>query len=173
MRKIIDNRKYDTETARKLAEVSHGAQSDFKHYEETLYVKRTGEHFLYGYGHAASKYAEYVDGGGWGAGERIIPLTYAEAREWAERELDADEYEEIFGEVPEGDDESVTVSLRIKASTRELLRRMAWGSDSTQGAVLDGIVADAASRRDAVGRMAAEHGLTVGGLIDDMAEASL
>nr|DAZ19094.1 MAG TPA: putative endoribonuclease [Caudoviricetes sp.] len=143
MRKIIDNRKYDTETARKLAEVSHGAQSDFKHYEETLYVKRTGEHFLYGYGHAASKYAEYVDGGGWGAGERIIPLTYAEAREWAERELDADEYEEIFGEVPEGDDGSVTVSLRIKASTRELLRRMASESGRAQGEILDEIVSRA------------------------------
>lgn len=51
MKKIINGKKYDTETATSVGEYSSNyACSDYKHYDETLYKKKTGEFFLYGEG---------------------------------------------------------------------------------------------------------------------------
>lgn len=102
MNKIIRGKKYDTETATKLAEWNNEfRRSDFNWFRETLYRKRTGEFFLYGEGGPMSKYAERAGSNGWGYGERIEPMTIEEAQEWAERYLTADEYENIFGAVEE------------------------------------------------------------------------
>lgn len=143
MKRIIGGKKYDTETAEEVAEVTHGNRRQFEYYEETLYRKRTGEYFLYGYGYAASRYAKQVCGDFVPGGD-IIPLTFEQARSWAERELSADEYESIFGEVPEGDEEAdVVLSVRVSPATRERLRRMAAESGRSQGAVLDELVSRA------------------------------
>ena len=75
MKRIIDGRRYDTSTAEEIATATHGYKSEFSYYEETLYCKRTGEYFLYGYGHGESKYAKQVLGD-WGPGEDIIPMDY-------------------------------------------------------------------------------------------------
>ena len=48
-----------------------------------------------------SKYGVAYGNNEWGYGEEIQPLTVDEAKAWAEEHLDADEYEEIFGEVEE------------------------------------------------------------------------
>lgn len=105
MKKIINGKLYDTETAKKVAEWSKNcARNDFSYYEEELYSKKTGEFFLYGEGNAASPYNEYSYGSYTG-GEKIVPLTYEEAREWAERKLDADEYIELFGEPEEAEND--------------------------------------------------------------------
>ena len=142
MKRIIDGKRYDTSTAEEIATSTHGYKMEFSYYEETLYCKRTGEYFLYGYGHGESKYAKQVLGA-WGPGEDIIPMTYEQAREWAERNLDAEEYEREFGEVPESDGEDVVLSVRVSPATRERLRRMAAESGRSQGAVLDELVARA------------------------------
>lgn len=134
MKKIIKGKKYDTDTAEHLASCSHGAKRDFAYYEEELYRKRTGEFFLYGYGHAASRYAVRVMGD-FGPGEDIVPLTYDEAREWAERELSADEYEEIFGEVSE-DEELVAVTVRVPASAKAALDREASKTGRSRGEIV-------------------------------------
>lgn len=111
MRKIIEGKVYDTETAKFLATFeSNFAMNDFNWYEENLYIKKTGEYFIYGKGNGLSPYAKSVAGGSQMAGERIVPLTEEEARKWAEESLEADEYEKIFGEVTEDDD----LSVRIK-----------------------------------------------------------
>ena len=48
MKKIINGKKYDTETATSVGEYSSNyACSDYKYYDETLYKKKTGEFFLY------------------------------------------------------------------------------------------------------------------------------
>lgn len=102
MKAIINGRKYDTETAKEMAYAeSDCGRNSFGWYEETLYKKRTGEFFLAGEGYAATKYATHYEGGTRGPGSKIIPLTYEEAEEWGERNLSADRYEEIFGEVSE------------------------------------------------------------------------
>ena len=101
MRKIINGKKYDTETAEQLASYWNELSTrDFRHMTERLFRKKTGEYFLYGEGGPASKYAEHCSGG-LTDGKCIIPMFESEAMKWAEEHLDCDEYEAIFGEVEE------------------------------------------------------------------------
>lgn len=112
MKKIINGKRYDTSTAKMMNSYSYGYPRDFSYWEETLYRKNTGEFFLHGEGGPASRYAEALSGGGWTGGEKIIPLSLEEAQKWAEKYLDGDEYEEIFGAVEEtADKRVVTFSL--------------------------------------------------------------
>ena len=101
MRKIINGRKYDTETARKIAADSALGPSDFRYYDEALYQKKTGEFFLAGEGGPMTKYGEDVGGNMRGSGRKIIPLSDEEAREWVERVCSFDTYCELFGEPEE------------------------------------------------------------------------
>ena len=58
MKKIINGKKYDTDTAQELASWDNGGGwRDFHHCEETLYRKKTGEFFLFGEGGPMTKYA--------------------------------------------------------------------------------------------------------------------
>lgn len=98
---IINGRKYDTDTAKKLASDYYGAPNDFEHWHEALYLKRTGEYFLAGKGGGLSKYAEHLPDGSRCGGADIVPLTETGARQWAEEHLGVDEYEALFGEVEE------------------------------------------------------------------------
>ena len=102
MKQIINGKMYNTETAKEVGSYSnYGSWRDFNHYEETLYKKKTGEFFLCGIGGAMTKYAVSEGVNWWSGGSQIIPLTFGEAKTWAEEHLDADEYIEIFGEVKE------------------------------------------------------------------------
>lgn len=102
MKKIINGKLYDTKTATRVGKWwSEYPVNDFHYYEETLYKKKTGEFFLYGEGNAASPYTKSVGQSCWSGAEMIIPFTEDEAKEWAERCLDADDYIAIFGEVEE------------------------------------------------------------------------
>lgn len=102
MKQIINGKKYDTATAKEVGYYYNNySVGDFHYYRENLYKKRTGEFFLYGVGGPMSKYAVTEGNNGWSGGERITPLTEEEAREWVEKHLNTDEYEEIFGEVEE------------------------------------------------------------------------
>lgn len=123
MKKIINGKLYDTETAKKVG-FWHNAGSwrDFNHVEETLYRKRTGEFFLFGEGGPASRYAKKVDQNSWSGGEEIKPLSAAMAREWAEQNLDADDYAEIFGMPDEGTDEKETLCVQLPADLMTRIR---------------------------------------------------
>lgn len=102
MKKIINGKKYDTETAKKVGcAYSSVSRRDFSFWEEELYKKKTGEFFLYGSGGPASRYSKAVDMNTWSGDERIIPLTEDKAKKWCEKNLDVEEYEEVFGEVKE------------------------------------------------------------------------
>ncbi len=102
MKKIIEGRKYDTDTAELIASYGNGlSRSDESWYEEDLYRKKTGEYFLYGEGGAYSRHGE---GGFFGprkASRGITALTDKEMQEWAVERLGVEEYESIFGEVSE------------------------------------------------------------------------
>lgn len=112
MKKIIEGKKYDTETAKKLGEWWNNQDvRNFGHVEETLYQKRTGEFFIYGVGGPASKYARSEGQNSWTGGEKIIPVSYPRAKAWAEEHLTVDEFESIFGEVTEGEDDTIVVKL--------------------------------------------------------------
>ena len=101
MKKIINGRLYNTKTAMLMGTASYSYPGNFEYWKEDLYRKKTGEFFLYGEGGPMTKYNRKTGQNEWSGGEEIIPLTVGEAQEWAERYLDADEYEEIFGEVEE------------------------------------------------------------------------
>ena len=88
MIRVIDGKRYNTETAEKLANGSSNCgKSDFSWFDEDLYVTPKGNYFLASEGYANSKYAESY-GGMRGAGEGLIPLTRHEALEWCERQAE-------------------------------------------------------------------------------------
>ena len=124
MKKVINGKMYNTDTAREVASCSHGGgPRDFRSYEETLYCKRTGEYFLAGNGGPMTKYAKPYEGGGRTGGEGIIPLTYDQATDWAEHEMDADDYEAEFGTVSE--DETVHLHISLPADVADRIRKAA------------------------------------------------
>ena len=126
MKKIINNKRYDTDTAELLGSDSYSNSRDFRHWTEELYRKRNGEYFLYGEGGPMTKYAQTVGQNEWSGGEKIIPLTADAAREWAEKHLSADEYEAAFGIVEDDDNDGKMVwTIRVSPATVERVRRIA------------------------------------------------
>lgn len=99
MKKIINGKKYDTETAEKIHGWDNGyGSSDFKTCWEQLYRTKKGAFFLHGGGGPMSKYAVSVQGGMSGS-RQITPLSDDEAKEWLENhDGDDDKLEELFGE---------------------------------------------------------------------------
>lgn len=125
MMKIIKGRKYDTATAREVADWANNYDyRDFSHCSETLYCKRTGEYFLHGVGGPATKYAVSAGQNSWSGGEKIIPLDYEEAREWAEKHMDGEAYEAEFGAVEE-DGSRAAITITLPASMIDQLKREA------------------------------------------------
>ena len=122
MNKIINGKRYSTDSAKVMAADEFGSVTDFGHWEETLYRKNTGEYFLHGEGGPASKYAESVGQNQWRGGEKIIPLSIEAAQKWAEEHLDGEEYEKIFGAVEESATKK-TISLSLSESAIEKIKR--------------------------------------------------
>ena len=126
MRKIIHNLVYDTNTARYVGE--YAAEKDGYAYKEVLYRKRTGEYFLYGIGNYASQYGKRVENAAgkkrkWAAGEKIVPIPYSKALQWAGTHLAKHQYDEFFGEERSEEREDIKVSLEKRYATK--LRRYA------------------------------------------------
>lgn len=130
MKKIINGKRYDTASAKDCGSYYYSNRRDFHYVEETLYQKRTGEFFLHGLGGPASRYAEY-DGNTWSAGEKLMPMSLKEAQEWAEKYLDANEYEAVFGEVSEASDTKKTVTFSLPEDVIEKIRMRAAESGVT------------------------------------------
>ena len=128
MKKIINGKRYDTDTAKEITYTSYSNRRDFHYWCETLYRKNTGEYFLHGEGGPDSRYAVTVGQNEWSGGEKIIPLTIEKAKEWAEKYLDADEYEKIFGAVEET---KKTISLSLPENVIELLKQAAQKENIT------------------------------------------
>lgn len=101
MRSIINGRMYNTDTAVCVAHYSNGRKrSDFHYLRETLYLKKTGEWFLFGRGGAMSKY--FVMRGRWqGGGSETIPFTEDEAKKWLSKHGFTDQYTKYFGKPEE------------------------------------------------------------------------
>lgn len=145
--KIIKNgKKYDTDTAKEVGSYQKGYGRDLSYYREELYRKKTGEFFLYGEGGPASKYAESCGNNSWSGGCQIIPLTYEAARIWAEKHLDADEYEAVFGEVSE-DDSRTAATLSLSVTALETAKRAAAKNSMNLSAYIETLIL--AAREDA------------------------
>jgi len=130
MKKIINGKRYDTDTAKELTYTSWSNRTNFGWWCETLYRKNTGEYFLHGEGGPASRYAETIGQNTWSGGEKIIPLSIEAAQKWAEEHLSADEYEKIFGAVEE-DTAKRTVTFSLPETVIEQLKQSAQKSGMT------------------------------------------
>lgn len=100
MKKIINNKKYDTETARRVGRFE---QLNDGYYEE-LYVKSTGEFFLYLPSENTILWDhrdELDEYRGLTLVSVICPLSEDAAKEWVSKVMDGEVYEELFGEVAE------------------------------------------------------------------------
>lgn len=140
MKKIIDGKIYDTSTAKEIAFwCNAGTWRDFTHKEETLYRKKTGEYFLFGEGGPMTNYAEYSGPNSWGSGERIIPLSFKQAKEWAEEHMEADDYESEFGEIVEDSSKRI-VTYSLTKEAVEKLRRAAAERNITASQLLEEII---------------------------------
>lgn len=82
MKKIIDNKIYDTNTAETITTWNNGyPEGNFKYCSQTLYRTKGGRWFLYGEGGAMSIYATHC-GSMYSGGKDIYSLTDGEAFEW-------------------------------------------------------------------------------------------
>lgn len=138
MKKIINQKRYDTDKAVKVGEYWNG-MTGFNRIDETLYRKRTGEFFLHGQGGANTKYAKAVGTNCWQGDERLMPLEFNTARKWAEEHLDADQYEEIFGAVTEDDSRKV-VTLSLTMTAIEKLKKATSKLGMTQSDIVDMLI---------------------------------
>lgn len=132
MKKVINNKLYNTETAKEIHCWDNGYfTNDFNYMSETLFQKKTGEFFLYGTGGAMSRYAE-SSGNSWGAGCTIIPLTIDETKKWLEDHADGDIYESVFGDIPE-DDSRILMTIGIANDAAAKIKRAAQEAEMQIG----------------------------------------
>lgn len=101
MIKIINGKKYSTETAKMVTSWSNGyGSNDFHHYCEDLYLKKTGEYFIEYSGGPMSRCSVSVGSDICGS-SGIIPLTEEETKEWIIKHCDGETYLELLGDVEE------------------------------------------------------------------------
>lgn len=98
MKRIIDGKLYNTDTAIEIASWDNGLySSDFGHCTETLYKTKNGAFFVYGSGGAMSRWSVPVGSNGRGGGDGMEALTEAEALRWCEDcAIDVDDMAEHF-----------------------------------------------------------------------------
>ena len=88
MRKVINRKMYDTDTAKEFAESTEYDNGN-PYLWQTLYQKITGEFFILKEWH--SDHIHYA----------IKPISEEAAKDFAEKNLDGDDYEKVFGKVDE------------------------------------------------------------------------
>lgn len=133
MKKIIKNKRYNTDTAKYCGKWTNGQDDDYA-VTETLYQKPSGEYFLHGKGGSSSCYSSILSVNCRRPEEVILPLTYEEAREWASEKLTAEEFATIF----ENDSlkkHKYTFSLTI--STHAKILELAAKKDMTKSEVIE------------------------------------
>ena len=140
MKKVIRGRLYDTEKAVLVGEFYDEAMpgNDLAYYREELYRKRTGEYFLYGIGNAGSKYSVWRGSTASGT-EKIIPLSYQQAWEWAEEYLPDDIYLKEF-KTPERNDDKTIISFNLKIGNVEKLKLISAKQDKPMSSIIDELI---------------------------------
>ena len=139
MKKVINGKVYDTDTARKVGCFDYGLGDRISGWSETLYVKRTGEYFLLGEGGPGSKYSVCTGVNDFSGSTKIFPLSYNDACKWAEDNLDVDEYIAEFGAIAEGDT-NAKLTLYLPASTIERAKRKVAQDGTTLSAYVESLI---------------------------------
>lgn len=142
MKKIINGRLYNTETAKAIGVWDNGQPGGFDWVCETLYLKHNGEFFVCGEGGANSIYSTPAQGNDWRAGGwRIVPLTYDEARKFAEEKLSPEEYGSVFSISDEAENsiDTVTIKVTLTRVAKQLIDNEARKTGDTIGNVISRI----------------------------------
>jgi hypothetical protein len=85
MKKLIDGKLYDTESAERVALWRNVLdRTNFRYCREELYLSSGGRWFIYGTGGPKSKYSERTAGGRSG-GEDIRAVSEDEAFQWCQK----------------------------------------------------------------------------------------
>lgn len=100
MKKIIDGKMYDTETAELLGAFTKNVGT-FNYVHEELYRTKNGRFFVFGSGGPLSRWAQADGSNSWSGGSGLQALSVDYAKQWAGRHMDPDEYELLFGKVEE------------------------------------------------------------------------
>ena len=88
MRKIINGKAYDTDTATEVCECGTAGElprGDFRRWKGTLYKTPNGRFFMVGEGGPMTLFARHHADGGSSGGAGLIALDAAQARHYAER----------------------------------------------------------------------------------------
>ena len=115
MKRIINNKVYDTNTAMYIGTYLGDWDDKTKWFREELYKKRTGEYFIYVEGGPESRHGK--DGQ---KSEEIKPLNFEEAKHWGKKYLEEIEYMVEF-EIDQDDDTMVRLHVKIPASLNDRL----------------------------------------------------
>lgn len=97
MKKIIEGKVYNTETAEEIGSFWNGlGGNDFRNLNESLYKTKKGAWFLYGQGGAMTRWSESNGNTTWGS-SGIMVLSEESARRWCEtHDIDAETIERHF-----------------------------------------------------------------------------
>lgn len=103
MKQIINGKRYDTETATLVADISPDGYSrgDFKYEETALYRTARGNWFLAGKGGPLSRWARSSGQSGSCSGSGVHAITADDARTLLEIHREAAKLEEYFSDVIE------------------------------------------------------------------------
>ena len=121
VKRIIDGKTYNTETATQLASWSSAsdpatANQQYEH-GGVLYQTRFGAYFVVQYDESQDPWD--------GNYEKLIPLDPEQALRWAEKHCSADDVEAIFGEMPEAGEAEAKLTLRMPDVLRKRLVALA------------------------------------------------
>lgn len=146
MEKMVHNRRYNTDTSYLLGSWTNDSQEESSYFVEELYQKRSGEYFLYGKGGSKSRFAQQVRSQ-WLSGEKIVPLTWDEAKAWAENHLSPEDFEKHFGEISITDVRQA-FTVYISTGTIQQIRRSCAKSGKSMSAYIESIVWEDARKID-------------------------
>jgi hypothetical protein len=102
LKKVIEGKVYNTETADLIADAGYSNGGDFQYWYEELYITQKGQFFLYGEGGPMSRYGRSVGNNTTSGSSNIQLYSKEEAFQWCEEnDIEADVIAEYF-EIEEG-----------------------------------------------------------------------
>lgn len=140
MKKVINNKVYDTRTATLIKQADHPNITNGEgSCKQSLYRKKTGDYFLFIDGARTDAFHNLGIGNNLHDRERhIYPLTYEQARTWAETEMTADEWLAIFE--PVEDDSLTALNLTLSASAVSKFRLAAQRQQISQRELMERLI---------------------------------
>lgn len=124
---------YNTETAKEVCSWERGRLEDGTNERHALYVTRTGKFFVHSHGGINTGYAVVSGSEAAKAGERIDPVSSAEARRLIKLHGSEESYDLVS---PHSPDETVRKSVVIHRDADQMLKRLA----KRRGLTLSGMV---------------------------------